>query len=496
MPTGSLVFQGDLPQLLGLGPPCTWEAGATGDRWCAFIAASAADPNSDALFVVNATKAAAGVSISCGATDANCLKLTDNYVEDQFHAGMFGGDTLVYYDLTGTPFGWRPGLTAGRALAVADPTTFNVVECTASSKGTAVYCLRDLPDAMQTDPNNLVLSDLLVGKIDDAANPPLVRVETVISVNLADMTFAHFQVGFPVPGSDTIAWSARATGSGPEILKMQTMGNDASRATIASGISGWSASPDGARWYWLSQVSETTAVGTLQSAPYPGGASPIAVAPNTNGYTFPTPTSLLVLDSAKQLLGFADPAGAPTTSQTLDTGVAGLISLSAQGHVAYAKTTSTTAGGSTFSDLFVKKSDGTGACALSTATTAVPSGVIFTPSVGGVTWRQRASTTTMAQFTSLSDCTLMNVGPGVAWTQPIGDRAVLLVDGFSSLTGTFNLRFRNLVSGNAVSGDPAALISSWAGSFASTASAGTDIVLYTVNNGSNDDGVYVRSFGP
>ena len=40
MPTGSLVFQGSQASLLDLGPPCTWEAGATGDRWCGFIAAS------------------------------------------------------------------------------------------------------------------------------------------------------------------------------------------------------------------------------------------------------------------------------------------------------------------------------------------------------------------------------------------------------------------------------------------------------------------------
>jgi hypothetical protein len=90
----------------------------------------------------------------------------------------------------------------------------------------------------------------------------------------------------------------------------------------------------------------------------------------------------------------------------------------------------------------------------------------------------------------------MNVGAGVVWTEPIGDHAVLLVDGFSSATQTFNLRSRNLVSGNAVSGDPAALISSWAGSWASTASAGADILVYTVDSGSNDDGVYVRSYGP
>ena len=79
----------------------------------------------------------------------------------------------------------------------------------------AVLCLRDLPAAMQTDPTNILLSDLLVGKVDDTASPPLARVDTVISVNIADMDFAHFQPGFPVPGSGTVAWSSRATGTEP-----------------------------------------------------------------------------------------------------------------------------------------------------------------------------------------------------------------------------------------------------------------------------------------
>ncbi len=59
---------------------------------------------------------------------------------------MFQGDTLVFHDVAATPFGWRPGMTAARVLAVADPNTADVLACTPSLKGTAVICLRDLPD--------------------------------------------------------------------------------------------------------------------------------------------------------------------------------------------------------------------------------------------------------------------------------------------------------------------------------------------------------------
>src|SRR6185436_12298498 len=177
--------------------------------------------------------------------------------------------------------------------------------------------------------------------------------------------FAHFQPGFPVPGSNTVAWSSRATGTGPEILKMQTIGNDASRATVASNINNWSGSPDGTRWYWISALNETSGAGVLQSSPFPGGASPVAIAPTVLQYDFPTRTSLLVVngDTAKSMVAFADPVGAPTASVSIDTGVIAFVALSKQGHAAYVKTVSTNAGGTTFSDLLVKKSDGTGACA-------------------------------------------------------------------------------------------------------------------------------------
>ena len=239
-PTGSLVFTGVTAVL-----DCTAEEGATGDRWCAFLAASVSAPNNIELHVVNISAAARGTSITCGLADANCLRLTDRYTEDDLHLGLFGGDTLVYHDDTWTPFGWRPGMTAGRALAVADATTMDVLLCQPDAKGTGVTCLRALPMAMQTDPTNMLLGDVLAGRIDAAATPPLARVETVIAASAADGNIGHFQMGFPVPGGDTVAWSARAIPGGPEVLKVQTLGNDASRVTVASDVTGWSASPDG-----------------------------------------------------------------------------------------------------------------------------------------------------------------------------------------------------------------------------------------------------------
>jgi len=501
MPTGSLVFTGGLPALLSQGPPCTWEEGATGDRWCAFVADSVSMPGNADLFVVNVSKAGAGTSISCGLTDANCIKLTSAWATDppppapQYHPSGFGGDTLVYYELSGTAFAWRPGMTAGRAMAIFDTTSSDIWGCTASPKGPAAYCLSDLPMAMQTDPTNIILSNLLVGKVDGTASPSLARVEQVISANRADVNFAHFQVGFPVPGSDTVAWSSRATAAGPEILKMQTIGNDASRVTIASGINSWSGSPDGTRWYWLSAVNETSGAGALQSAPYPGGAGPVANASNVVQYDFPSPTSLLVVDSAENMVAFADPVGAPTASTPVDTSVIAFVGLSKQGHAAYVKTVSSSASGTTFSDMFVKKTDGTGACAITAATDSFPFDAIFTPSSSGLAWIQRGVTSILAQFTRLSDCTAMSVGTNVVWTEPIGDKALLYMDGFNNVTGLASMQFRNLTAG-AVAADPATTISGQVGTFVVVPAGASDLVVYTVDGGGNDDGVYVRGFAP
>src|SRR6476661_5011144 len=103
-PTGSLVLQGNQVALLDLGPPCTNEEGATSDRWCAVFGPSVVTAGQAALFVINVTKAAAGASITCASSDANCIKLTDSFGENDSHPALFQGDTLVYYDvLTGTP---------------------------------------------------------------------------------------------------------------------------------------------------------------------------------------------------------------------------------------------------------------------------------------------------------------------------------------------------------------------------------------------------------
>ena len=493
MPTGARVFQGMQAGLLDMGAPCTSEVGATGDRWCAFLDFSML--TTTPLFVVNATKAAAGTPITCGSTDANCLKLTDSFGEDTNHPALFRGDTLVYYDATtATPFGWRPGMAAGKALATLDADADAV--CTPSTKGSAIACIRLLPTAMQTDPTNLALVDVLAGHLEDVGTPPLARVDTVIAASMSDQAVTHFQVGFPVPGSETIAWSARSSVSGPEVLKIQTMGNDASRVTVASGVSTWQVSPDGARWYWLSGISDTTAVGALQSAPFPAGTSPVSLASNVTQYENPSPSSLVVIDTANKMTFFADPAGAPTTSQSLDTGVQSFLSFDGKGTVAYVKTITRNSDMSVrATDLFVKKTDGTNVCALTSASDAYPFAFDFIASGGAAAWAQRTITSASMQYTRFSDCMKMTVGANaVFFVQTIGDKGVVFLDGLDSTLGVATAKLRAIASDGALSADPAIVVSGQVGSLA--VPTGTDMLVYSVNGGGNDDGIYVRGFTP
>jgi len=496
-PTGTPVFRGRLPKLLNSGPACTFEAAATGDRWCGFFADTTATPISVELFVVNVTKAAAGVPITCGLPDPNCLKLTAASFQDPSHPEMFQGDTLIYYDATGTPFGWRPGMPQGRALAVADPKTMDLSLCYAATKGTAVVCLRVLPAAMQTI-QNVLQADLLAGRLDSTADPPLARIETLIATSLTDRNISRFRAGYPIPGGDLVAWSARAVPGGPEVLKTQTLGDDASRATVASDANRWRTSADGSHWYWYSQVDDDTRAGTLHGAPFPGGAGPAAITANALQFDFPTPTSLLTVASTGEMRVFPDLGGAPGNGAILDVGVFRLLVLGDQGYVAYNKAVMT-ANGTQFSDLYVTRADGTGACTLTAATDGYPAGVRFTPGATGSTWIQRGGSGFTARYTRLADCATVDIASAVARAEPFGDRGVLYLDEYSTGAQIGTLRFRALAGGGVVPGDPGARVSGEVGGFtvvSATSSGGADALIYAVESGGSDDGIYVRAFGP
>src|SRR6185295_10083045 len=82
--------------LIGTGPSCTYEPGATGDRWCVFGADSTVNLGNVDLFVVNVSRAVApGGSVTCGGaagSNPDCLRLTTAAAFDSQHPLEFTGD--------------------------------------------------------------------------------------------------------------------------------------------------------------------------------------------------------------------------------------------------------------------------------------------------------------------------------------------------------------------------------------------------------------------
>ena len=304
-PTGSLVFQGDQAVLLISGPPCTWEAGATGDRWCAFIAASATCRTTATCSSSTSPRRPPACRSPAALADANCLKLTSTFAEDELHPrhvpGRHAGLLRRGGDAVRVAAGHDRGARARRGRSDHGSTCSSARP---SLKGTAVVCLRDLPTAMQTDPPTSSSATSSPGRSTMRPTPPLARVETVISANAPTGTSRASRSASRSPAAK-LAWSARATAAGPEILKVQTLGNDASRVTVASDVNSWRVSPDGTRWYWLSAGQRDhggggAAVGAVSGRRRARSRSP----PTPCQYDFPTPTSLLaVVDTAKSCWG-------------------------------------------------------------------------------------------------------------------------------------------------------------------------------------------------
>ncbi|MES1171889.1 MAG: hypothetical protein ABUL77_01520 [Bacteroidota bacterium] len=497
---GNILLARGTAQLLTQGPACTSETGGTGDRWCAFATPSTTGFGEANLFVLNVSRAAAGVSISCeGSTvDPNCLRLTRGFAEDETHAALFQGDTLLYFDNNAVPYGWRPGMSNGRALVTN--LSGDVHDCLPSSKGNSVLCLRDL----SPQPNSKIQqSELLVGQLDSAASPPLTKVDTVIFNDPADgPTVQRFRVGFR-PSGDYVAWSSRAEPGGPEILKVQKVGDDSTRVTVASDVSRWSISPTGNHWFWLSQFNYNTAgmrSGTLQMAPFPAGTAPTTLLPNVGDFSVARNGSLvaraMVNASRGDLKGIVDPVAAPTQIASIASGVIAVRGISPQGHVAYTKNVDTLFG---FVDIHVNKLDGTGTpCAVLTQLTGHPS-VLFLPGSGGMVWARITNLDSSIDdvfkyresFTRLSDCSTSvvaaDVGPrfGIA-----GDDAILAVQEYDGVDGT--LRIQDVTGGTMVSAGQPALIHTRVDDYLPVATS-PGAVIFTVNAGAAADGLYLHT---
>jgi hypothetical protein len=487
------LFSGSA-QLLLNGQPCTSTVGATGDRWCAFVSPSKTNLSLLDLFVVNVSRAAAGTAVTCGSPvgDPNCLRLTGGFFEESQppapHGAKFVGDTLLYFDVTGVPYAWRPGMTDGRRLAIPI-FAGDLHDCTAAAQGwLSIACLQDLPTQ---PPTGEVHSALVAGLLDSATSPPLVQVDTVISSNPLDANLPRFQFGFPTPTGDMLAWSSRATPNGPEILKAQEIDSIASQQTVATDVDRWTTSPDGTQWYWLSQFVSTS--GTLQTAPFPGGASPTTLLASARSYQVAPNGALAVVSSTGDLGAIIDPVAAPGTITPIDTGVLGVIRVSRQGHAVYAKTLNSLLG---FVDLYVKKLDGTGSRCTLTSQVDGEVFAAFPPAAGSVLWARVDLNAPVGDpprglFTSLANCTTTTIATAVLGLATAGDNGVLFTDTATAVGGT--LKLQNVIGGGTLDPSPPTVVQTAVDNFV-TVFPTPGAVVFTVNASSASDGVYVHAF--
>jgi len=327
--TNTAIFSGTA-LLIGPGfscsrAPAAAAGAAAADKWCGIVRPGATT-DVVSLFVVNLTKALAGMPITCAAGDANCLQLTPDLGVDSNSTHGFFGQTLIYYDTTAA-YAWRPGWTAGRKLLALTAT--QPVHCEADSKdGPGVICI-------QTDVTGTGVN-AYAGSIATQAGGLVPALEPL---GTGSISFS--------PDATGVLYSVNLDASAlGETLKMQTIGDDTTRKIVAMNVTNWTVSRDGTHWFWISAPVNTTigggqvANGTLQTAPYPAGTPPINVQGQAVGYA-PFGTKSVVSTSTPTAMGtdlkaVADVDNPTTTTTVLQAKTAyGLVDLDASGNVIY-----------------------------------------------------------------------------------------------------------------------------------------------------------------
>jgi hypothetical protein len=482
------IFAGRAAMLFD-GAACTSEEGAPGDRWCGFVALVEGERH---LFVVNVTQVSAGVPVSCGDEDPNCLLLTPSLGGDgrdpTWHGTSFRGDTLVYYDASLAPHAWRPGMPSGRLLAAASA-DMSFIFCLPAQRGTAVACL-GLPHTQADE--TLAWAELLAGKADGESEPLLSPVDSVLAANAADLGgFARFSYDFPKLEGDYLVWSTREAPDGPEVVKLVRVGEPESKLTVASDAHDWQVSVDGSRWFWVSAL-EPNGAGMLRTARFPDGADATDVLGNVTDYGVdPAGTPAVVTLSAQaEVVTVPEPARAPERRVTIDTSVQALLELSDEGHLAYAKHFV----GTNIVDLFVSKLDGTGDCAVDTTTSVPKNSILFSPSSKSAAWAVSKGYGYDGHYTRLADCTSSALAPDILTLDWIGQHAVLFMNGFDDDAGTGSMRFRNVARDHALEPVEPTTLAEHVDTYALSRPA-PGAVAYTVN-GTEWDGVYITWFAP
>jgi hypothetical protein len=471
---------------------CTNDPGATGDRWCGFVVPAPGSVPA-ALWVFDATRVIAGDDVHCDGTDVRCFKLTDAALYNSFMSGTsygFQGDTLFYRAgdgttapdlLNGPVFAWRPGWTAGRELVTGPGTA-----CAAPATRAMALCVRQAED----DTTHDISEELTAGALTTMDPVPLTVLDSVLLQSGATMTSVATvtEFGFSPDGA-TIAWSYVDTATSTETLRVAPLDGSTAAATVASGVTSWRISNDGASWLWLRSYMDDglSPSGTLEAAAFPAGGTVTTLATSVADFDVVGAAGVLYRVNVADQVGalrFMPDRAAPATSAKLDDGVRLVVARSADASTVIYTRTSTAVG----DDLFLWSSGLAAPCTLTSIPSALRTATLM---AGGrvVVWASRdvRSQVLSGAATTIASCATQTFGVDLLQAAPASDGRLLFIDGAADGATTGALRVAPLsASGVATPGTPLGR-----GVDAVFAPLGGNAVFFTSSTQGADNGLYV-----
>jgi hypothetical protein len=509
--TGSKLIVGGNVSLIGSGKDtCTNQVPPSADRWCGFARLSS-DLVDYELWVVNVSKAAQGVTISCmSGQDPNCLRLSTGLFPDPtngFRIHGFDGDTLTYSEVPsasgggflGNIFAWRPGWAAPHNISGS-----NGLVCNGHALGKAAVCITDpAPDATQTFVHT---AELHAGILDEAGStlPKIADLIIVASTAEANSGVQKWSARLS-PDGKAVAWSTRANDMGTEDLHVQTLGTS-TPVDVAQDVSQWDISDDSSKWYWLKSfnyASTGAPSGTLQTAAYPGGATPVTLSQNVGDFTLAGGsvfyrTAVTTDTGAGNLLLTANPA-APATVAMIDTKVQFIFGATPDGKsVTYTKNVQNPPGTSIFLfDAYVGNSAGNMACALTTSANAFMPPV-FLGDGSLVAWARVNSLTQAIEgmTTTLPACGSRKFSTDTFDWQVVGTEGLVYLDEVNPdpAIDEATLRYGKITSGLLPA--TGTVVQQRAGLSFSALLPALDAVVYTIATHTSADGLYINATLP
>jgi hypothetical protein len=499
-----LIVPGSI-ELIGSGADtCTNQVPPTGDRWCGFSTPSSDFMNNE-LWVINVTKVAQGVTVTCKATvnDPNCIRLSTGLYSDAsngFRVHAFDGDTLTYEEVPsmanggflGSVFAWRPGWKAPHNIG-GNKAFF----CNGHAASAAAACFSN-PVADSTGMFYHSV-ELHAGVLSDA-DGELPLVDSIIIHGAMDASGVQ-KYGVQIsPDGQAIAWSTRATDNGTEDLKWQHLNDDSSRVTVATDVNSWVISKDSQKWFWLKTFNYDTngaPSGSLQSAPYPSGTPPLAIA-SAVGDFMEAGSGVIFRTNVKGDVGsllLVANRDAPATVAMVDTGVGFVFGTTKDGKTAtYSKNIVTTASGAPEFDIYAGNGMGTMPCALTkTANAFMPPTILGGGSV--IVWGL-VNNITMdleGRATTLPDCVTTQFASNLIDLTAVGTEGAVYLDDVNPDPAIFEATLRKVILQNGKLPATPAVVQLRSGLQYAVQLPALDAVVYTITSNTSADGLYVNS---